>query len=137
MKSQWFFSRQRIVWINLDFYKIMRNNIFNTTFYSYKITNPVVNASCGKVYQPLLFFHPPSSWYSPLSLEICNPPLSTLPPLDTTHHPKIPDFFLIGIHSMQGWTATMRHGFTRKRCTKRLEHTGSLFKKNLQLKDVW
>ena len=23
-------------------------------------------------------------------------------------------FFLIGIHSIQGWTATMRHGVTRK-----------------------
>ena len=46
------------------------------------------------------------------------------------------DFFLIGIHSMQGWTATMRHGVTRKRSTKRLKHTGNLFRKNLQLKDV-
>ena len=42
-------------------------------------------------------------------------------------------FFLIGIHSMQGWTATTRHGVTRKRSTKRLKHTGSLFRKNLQL----
>ena len=33
-------------------------------------------------------------------------------------------FFLIGIHSMQGWTATTRHGLTRKRTTKRLKHTG-------------
>ena len=45
-------------------------------------------------------------------------------------------FFLIGIHSMQGWTATTRHGVTRKRSTKRLERTGNLFRKNLQLKDV-
>ena len=45
-------------------------------------------------------------------------------------------FFLIGIHSMQGWTATTRHGVTRKRNTKRLKHTGNLFRKNLQLKDV-
>ena len=45
-------------------------------------------------------------------------------------------FFLIGIHSMQGWTATMRHGVTRKRSTKRLEHTGNLFRKNLQLKNM-
>ena len=29
-------------------------------------------------------------------------------------------FFLIGIHSMQGWTATTRPGVTRKRSTKRL-----------------
>ena len=33
------------------------------------------------------------------------------------------DFFLTGIHSMQGWTATTRHGVTRKRGTKRLKHT--------------
>ena len=33
-------------------------------------------------------------------------------------------------------TATTRHGVTRKRCTKRLEHTGNLFRKNLQSKDV-
>ena len=46
-------------------------------------------------------------------------------------------FFLIGVHSMQGWTATMRHGVTRKRRTeKKLKHTGNFFRKNLQLKDV-
>ena len=28
--------------------------------------------------------------------------------------------FLIGIHSMQGWTATMRHGVTPKRSTKKI-----------------
>ena len=28
----------------------------------------------------------------------------------------------------------MRHGITRKRSTKRLQHTGNLFRKNLQLK---
>ena len=37
-------------------------------------------------------------------------------------------------HSKQGWTATIRHGVTRKRTTKRLKHGGNLFKKNLQLK---
>ena len=46
------------------------------------------------------------------------------------------NFFLIGIRSMQGRTATIRHGVTRKRSTKRLKHTGNLFRKNLQLKDV-
>ena len=46
-------------------------------------------------------------------------------------------FFLIGIHSMQGWRATTRHGFTRKRNTKRLRHTWNLFRKNLKLKDVF
>ena len=45
-------------------------------------------------------------------------------------------FFWNGIHCMQDWTATMRHGVTRKRSTKRLEHTGNLFRKNIQLKDV-
>ena len=44
------------------------------------------------------------------------------------------DFFLIGIHSMQGWTANTRHGVTRKTITKRLQHTRNLFRKNLQLK---
>ena len=42
----------------------------------------------------------------------------------------------IGIHSMQGSTATKRHGVTRKRSTKRLQHTENLFRKNLQVKDV-
>ena len=37
---------------------------------------------------------------------------------------------------MQDWTATTRHGVTRKISIKRLEHTGNLFRKNLQLKDV-
>ena len=46
-------------------------------------------------------------------------------------------FCLIRIHSMQGWTVTLRHGVTRKRSTKRLRHTGNLFRKNLQLKDVY
>ena len=37
---------------------------------------------------------------------------------------------------MQGRTATMRHEVTRKRSTKRLQHIGNLFRKNLQFKDV-
>ena len=45
-------------------------------------------------------------------------------------------FFLIGIHSMQGSTATARHGVTRKEAQKRLQGTENLFRKNLQLKDV-
>ena len=52
-------------------------------------------------------------------------------------HPNIPCrryfFFLIGIHSMQAWAATTRHGVTKKGSTKRLDHTGNLFRKNLQL----
>ena len=36
---------------------------------------------------------------------------------------------------MQGWTATTRHGVTTiERSTKRLKHTGNLFRTNLQLK---
>ena len=46
-------------------------------------------------------------------------------------------FFLIGIHSMQGWTATTWHGVTRKGNTKRLRQKGNLFRKNLQLKNVF
>ena len=45
-------------------------------------------------------------------------------------------FSIIGIHSIKGRTATTRHGVTRKRSTKRLKHTGNLFRKNLQLKDA-
>ena len=39
---------------------------------------------------------------------------------------------------MQDWTATTRHEVTRKKSQKdkRLKHTGNLFRKNLQLKDV-
>ena len=46
------------------------------------------------------------------------------------------DFFLIGIHSKQRWTATTRHGVIRKKSTKRLKHTENLFIKNLQIKGV-
>ena len=37
----------------------------------------------------------------------------------------------IGIHSMQGSTATTRHGITRKRSTTRLMDAGNPFRKNL------
>ena len=43
---------------------------------------------------------------------------------------------LIGIYSMQDQKATTRHGVTRKRSTKRLKHTGNLFRKNLQLQGL-
>ena len=46
-------------------------------------------------------------------------------------------FFIIATHSMQGCTTTTRHGASRKRNIKRLRHTGNLFRKNLQLKDVY
>ena len=57
----------------------------------------------------------------------------------TRHYefPKMPSFLLIGVHSMQDWTATARHGVTRKRSTKELQHTGNPLRKNLQLKDVF
>ena len=42
-------------------------------------------------------------------------------------------FFLIGVHSMQDWTAIRMHGVRGKRSTKTLKHTGNLFPKNLQL----
>ena len=45
-------------------------------------------------------------------------------------------FFKIGIHTIQDLTATTRHGVTRKKNKKTLKHTGNLFRKNLQLKDV-
>ena len=37
---------------------------------------------------------------------------------------------------MQGLTAATRYEVTRKGSTKRLQRTGNLFRKNLQLKDV-
>ena len=37
---------------------------------------------------------------------------------------------------MQGLTVTTRYGVTRKEAQKRLQDTGNLFRKNLQLKDV-
>ena len=44
-------------------------------------------------------------------------------------------FFSIGIHSMQGRTATMKHIETRKN-TKKIKHTRNLFTKNLHIKGV-
>ena len=43
--------------------------------------------------------------------------------------------FILGLHIMQGSTATTRDEVTKKR-TKRLKHAGNLFRKNLQLKDI-
>ena len=43
-------------------------------------------------------------------------------------------FFPIVIHSMQGGTATTRHGVSRKRSTTTSQHIWNLFRKNLQLK---
>ena len=57
-------------------------------------------------------------------------------PVETMLHQIRGMFFLIGIHSMQGWTALTRHGITRKRSTKRSKHTRNLFRKNIQLKVV-
>ena len=45
-------------------------------------------------------------------------------------------FFLIEIHSMQGWTATKQHRVTIKEAQKRLQDTENLYRKNLQLKDL-
>ena len=42
--------------------------------------------------------------------------------------------FLIGIHSMQGWTTTTRHGVTRKRNSKRWRHTGNCLERTYSLK---
>ena len=39
------------------------------------------------------------------------------------------EFFLIGIHSMQGWAVTTRHGVTKK-TTKIFMHRGNQFRKN-------
>ena len=46
-------------------------------------------------------------------------------------------YFLSGIHFMQSSIVTTRDGVTRKKSTKRLKRTGNLFRKNLQLNDVY
>ena len=52
-------------------------------------------------------------------------------------NPDLPNnLFLIGIYCMQGWTAATRHEVIRKRSTKRLQDTGHLSRKNLQLKEI-
>ena len=38
---------------------------------------------------------------------------------------------------MQGWKATTRHGVTRNEAQKRLQDTENLFRKKVQLKDVY
>ena len=45
------------------------------------------------------------------------------------------DFFFNWDLLLARITATTRHGVTRKRSTKRLQHIGNLFRQNLQLKD--
>ena len=47
----------------------------------------------------------------------------------STKERRFGEDFLIGIHSMQRWTAISRHGVTRKRTIKRLKHTGKFFRK--------
>ena len=42
-------------------------------------------------------------------------------------------FIYLFIHITQDWTTTKRQGVTRKWSTKRLNHTGNFFRKNLQL----
>ena len=56
--------------------------------------------------------------------------------INTLNRIVVKVFFSIGIRSMQGSTVTTRHGVTRKRSTKRLKHTGNMFKKNLLLEGV-
>ena len=45
--------------------------------------------------------------------------------------------FFTEIHFMQGRIAITRNGVTRKKSSKRINHTGDLFRKNLQLRDVY
>ena len=45
-------------------------------------------------------------------------------------------FFFFNWDSPHGWTATTRHGVTRKEVQKGLQDTENLFRKNLQLNDV-
>ena len=68
-----------------------------------KWVNSIILSSKVKYTRPLTHFSPVSTWHFDMK---CNTGLKW--------------FFLIGIHSMQSWTATTRHGVTRKRSTKRL-----------------
>ena len=43
-------------------------------------------------------------------------------------------FFLIGVHSMQGWTAFTRHGVTRKEAQKRLRIQNICLERNYSCK---
>ena len=45
-------------------------------------------------------------------------------------------FFLIGIHSMQDWTATTRHAVTRNEAQKRLQDTEPKVKRCLLILDL-
>ena len=58
---------------------------------------------------------------------------STVTWVEVVFFPKKKKKKEIGIHSMQGWTASARHGVTTKRDPKRSKHTGKLFRKNPQL----
>ena len=62
--------------------------------------------------------------------------LATYGAILSTKNLFLENYFSIVIHSVKSWTVTTRHGVTRKKSTKRLNHTGNLFKKNLQLKGV-
>ena len=46
-------------------------------------------------------------------------------------------FFKLGFTPCKAEQPLTRHGVTRKKAQKRLQDTENLFRKNLQLKDVW
>ena len=54
-----------------------------------------------------------------------------------TNRVLLQEFFFTEIHFMQGRIAITRNGVTRKKNSKRINHTGDLFRKNLQLRDVY
>ena len=54
----------------------------------------------------------------------------------STYKNKIPTFFKIGIHSMQGAENHYEARSYNKKSTKKLQATENLFRKNLKLKDV-
>ena len=68
----------------------------------------------------------------PVNLQLYNHSIEQTPTEASVGEHYLIYLFLIGIHSMQGWTATTTHRVTRKRSTKRLKHTENLFRKNLQ-----
>ena len=87
----------------------------NTVWY-YMTTVENKNKLTSQIPSPPGQYHPQSHWtfaaYNPVYSQIL---CSVI-------------FKKIGIHPMQGWTATTRHRVVRKRSIKRLKHTGNLFR---------
>ena len=79
---------------------------------------PTLGHYCRKCHLPIVNH----CFLSIYDLNVSGSPVTSLDP----KRAQTSTFFLIGIHSMQGWKATTRHGVTRKRSTWRLKNIGNL-----------